>query len=703
MYTLIVLLPLLGAILALPVGRSMGARAAEVLTSGLLTLSCLFSWIAFFNIAIGGDSTVITLLRWFDSGTFEADWSLRLDTLSAVMLVVVTSVSSIVHIYSIGYMHEDPHRPRFFAYLSLFTFAMLMLVTANDFMQLFFGWEGVGLASYLLIGFWYKKPTANAAAIKAFVVNRVGDFGFALGVMAIFVVFGSVEFDVVFSRVGDVAGETFTFLGAEVDIINTIAILLFIGAMGKSAQFFLHTWLPDAMEGPTPVSALIHAATMVTAGVFLVCRCSPIFEFAPNAMTIITIVGACTAFFAASVGLLQDDIKKVIAYSTCSQLGYMFFAAGVGAYDAAMFHLFTHAFFKALLFLGAGAVIHGMHHEQDMKKMGGIFQLMPGTYLLMLIGTVAITGVGIPGTHIGTAGFVSKDLILENAWEAGHNGNAAGMFAFGMGLIAAVFTSFYSWRLIFLTFHGKPRAPEDVMKHAHDAPPVMWMPLAPLALGALLAGMVFYGNFKGEDKIEFWNGSLAGLEAYHGADASHADEAHGEAALAEDGAHHAPAAAHAEDDHAEASHAEADDHGAADAHGEGAGGHNIPAWVLWAPFLAMLLGLGSAVAFYGGDEPRPGVLKPGGALYLFIKNKWYVDELYDLIFVKPAFAIGRFFWRKGDGAVIDGLGPDGVAARVTGGAKQMVRIQSGYVYHYAFAMLLGVVVFASILLFGAGS
>ncbi|MEO1312121.1 MAG: NADH-quinone oxidoreductase subunit L, partial [Pseudomonadota bacterium] len=621
---------------------------------------------------------------WFTSGDFASAWSMRVDTLTAVMLVVVTTVSAIVHVYSIGYMEEDPGKPRFFAYLSLFTFAMLMLVTADDFMQLFFGWEGVGLASYLLIGFWYEKPSANAAAMKAFIVNRVGDFGFALGIMGVFYVFRSLNFDIVFEIIANneiatpygvadgapIRELTIDFLGYELHALTTIGVLLFIGAMGKSAQFLLHTWLPDAMEGPTPVSALIHAATMVTAGVFLVCRCSVIYEYAPNAQAMIALVGATTAFFAATVGLLQNDIKKVIAYSTCSQLGYMFFAAGVGAYGGAMFHLFTHAFFKALLFLGAGAVIHAMHHEQDMKKMGGTAQLLPITYILMLVGTVAITGVGIPGTHIGTAGFLSKDYIIESAWLGFEAHKPFGLYAFIMGVGAAVLTAFYSWRLIFLTFHGRPRASEETMSHAHDAPPVMWVPLLPLALGGLAAGMLFFNAFVGEGAGAFWQGSIYGVDAAHGA---------------ADG-HGASAGAHADEAHAE----------------EGHGGHHVPTWVLWAPFIAMAIGTLLSARWYLADAPRQGVIRPGGIIYEFLANKWYFDELYDRIFVKPAFAIGRALWKGGDGAIIDGFGPNGIAAVVGGGARRIVRLQSGYMYHYAFVMLAGITLFVTLVIEFAG-
>ncbi len=686
----VVLSPLFGAMLAMPLGRMAGARAAEIATTALVGLACVYSWSLFFDVAIGGHARTISLFTWFQSGNFVADWAVRLDSLSAVMLVVVNTVSFLVHAYSIGYMHEDEGRPRFFAYLSLFTFAMLALVTADNFMQLFFGWEGVGLASYLLIGFWFKKKSANDAAIKAFVVNRIGDFGFALGIFCVFYIFGSVRFDDVFGAVasnamvtpfGQSVGApvqelTIRFLNWDLHALTVMSVLLFVGAMGKSAQFLLHTWLPDAMEGPTPVSALIHAATMVTAGVFLVCRCSVFYEYAPDAAALVTFVGATTAFFAATVGLLQDDIKKIVAYSTCSQLGYMFFAAGVGAYGAAMFHLFTHAFFKALLFLGSGAVIHGLHHEQDIKKMGGVRTLLPLTHILMLIGTVAITGVGIPGvklgdTPIGTAGFVSKDMILESAFAAGEAGKAFGYYAFALGLVAAVFTAFYSWRLIMLTFYGPSRVPDEVRKHPHDVPSVMIAPLVVLAAGALFAGMAFSKDFVGSNAGKFWNGALYSAAAHggeHEVEPSHgAVDAHGQA----------------DPEASDAGHARAE----ASAHDE----HHFPGWVIWAPFWAMLVGTLAAVWHYRGDNPfRPGLLRPGGMIYGFLRNKWYFDEIYDFLFVKPALALGRFLWIEGDGKTIDGVGPDGVAGAIAAGAKRIVKVQSGYMYHYAFIMLIGI-------------
>ena len=694
----VVLLPLFGALLAMPIARMGGPRAAEVVTTALVGAAAALAWVLFSDVALGGHARTIPLFTWIASGNFVAEWAVRLDTLSAVMLVVVNSVSFLVHAYSIGYMHEDDSRPRFFAYLSLFTFAMLCLVTADNFLQLFFGWEGVGLASYLLIGFWFKKKSANDAAIKAFVVNRVGDFGFALGIFCVFYVFGSVSFDEVFGAVaanavvtpwGASAGAPvrelmISVFGIEAHALTAISILLFIGAMGKSAQFLLHTWLPDAMEGPTPVSALIHAATMVTAGVFLVCRCSIFYENAPDAAAFVTLVGATTAFFAATVGLLQDDIKKIVAYSTCSQLGFMFFAAGVGAYGAAMFHLFTHAFFKALLFLGSGAVIHGLHHEQDIKKMGAVRSLLPATHLMMVIGTVAITGVGVPGWHpfgppVGTAGFVSKDAILEAAWAAGEAGRAFGNYAFWLGLIAAVFTAFYSWRLIFLTFWGPSRVPEDVRKHPHSVPTIMLAALVPLAIGALFAGTAFYGNFVGPNADKFWNGSIYSASAGdHGGAAAHGDD------------HAAPAAPAP---HGEA--AAADDHGGEE--------HHVPLWVLWAPFAAMLLGTSAAIFQYLNSNPlKPGLLRPGGMIYGFLKNKWYFDEIYDFLLVKPALWFGRFLWTEGDGKTIDGVGPDGIAGAVAQGARRIVKVQSGYMYHYAFVMLVGIAALVTFIVVRAG-
>ncbi len=667
MYTAIVFLPLLGFLIAGLLGRIIGARPSEIVTTGLLFVSAALSCYAFYDVTVLGHPQIVRLAEWIVSGTFEADWTIRVDALTAVMLVVVTGVSSLVHLYSVGYMSDDPSRQRFFAFLSLFTFAMLMLVTANNFLQLFFGWEGVGLSSYLLIGFWYTRPSAVAAAIKAFIVNRVGDFGFALGIFGIFFIFHTLDFDAVFSAAPAMVGKTFLFAGHQVDILTTLCLLLFVGAMGKSAQIGLHTWLPDAMEGPTPVSALIHAATMVTAGVFLVCRCSPMFELAPNALAFVTFIGATTAFFAASVGLFQNDIKRVIAYSTCSQLGYMFVAAGVSAYGGAMFHLFTHAFFKALLFLSAGAVIVAMHHEQDMRKMGGLWKQIPFTGTMMLIGNLALTGVGIPLLGIGAAGFYSKDAIINAAYVAG---TPVGTYAFTLVLIAALMTSFYSWRQFLMTFFGPYRgaqtdAPNDhghgdhghddhghghaiALSDVHEAPLTMLIPLAVLAVGALFAGALFDGMFIGDSAKAFWHGTIAVVA------------------------------------------------------GHSAGGlENVPLWVAFGPFVATILGF--AIAFYYyvlHPEIPPQMAARGGMLYEFVFNKWYFDELYDFLFVQPALKLARFLWKFGDGKIIDGLGPDGIAARVTDATREAVKLQSGYVYQYAFAMLLGVVTLATWFMLG---
>ena len=644
-YTAIVFLPLLGALIAGLGGRVIGDKPSEMITTAFLVITAVLSWVVFVQVGFGHDTHKVQVLRWITSGELDTSWSLRIDTLTAVMLVVVTTVSSLVHLYSIGYMHEDDSRPRFFAFLSLFTFAMLMLVTADNLLQMFFGWEGVGLASYLLIGFWYKKPEANAAAIKAFVVNRVGDFGYALGIFALFFVFKTVNLDAIFAAAPTAVGKTFSFAGYDIDILTTIALLLFMGAMGKSAQFGLHTWLPDAMEGPTPVSALIHAATMVTAGVFMVARLSPVFEFAPDALTVVTFVGALTAFFAATVGLVQNDIKRVIAYSTCSQLGYMFVACGVGAYGAAIFHLFTHAFFKALLFLGAGSVIHAMHHEQDMRNMGGLRSKIPLTFAAMTIGTLALTGVGIPHFY-GFAGFHSKDAIIEAAYAAATPNN----YAFWTLVAAALMTSFYSWRLVFMTFFGATRADHKTYDHAHESPPSMLVPLGVLALGSVLAGAVFTEYFIGHHEGQFWAASLFKGE--------------GNTIL--------------QDMHA------------------------VPEWVGFAPFVAMLAGFAIAWTYYIGAPWLPAAtaraFKP---LYLFLLNKWYIDELYDLIFVRPAFAIGRFFWKGGDGAVIDGV-IDGTAAGVGRVTGRVVKLQTGYMYHYAFVMLIGVAALLTWLMIGGG-
>ena len=631
---LTVFLPLAGAVLAGAFGPWIGQRASQLVTSTLVSISAVLSLVLFWSVGIQGDPLTVPLFTWIESGEFVAEWALRVDQLTAVMLVVVTTVSALVHWYSIGYMHGDAGVSRFFAYLSLFTFAMLALVTADNLLQMFFGWEGVGLCSYLLIGYWYDRPSANAAAIKAFVVNRVGDFGFALGIVGVFFVFRSVDLDTIFAAAPGAADTTIGFLGGRFDTLTVLTILLFIGAMGKSAQLGLHTWLPDAMEGPTPVSALIHAATMVTAGVFMVARLSPIFEYAEFTLAFITVVGAATAIVAATIGLVQNDIKRVIAYSTCSQLGYMFFAIGVSAYSAAMFHLFTHAFFKALLFLGAGSVIHAMSAEQDMRRMGGVWRKIPLTYGLMWIGSLSLAGLPF------FAGYYSKDVILEAAWGA-HT--AVGEFAFTLGLAAAACTAFYSWRLLFLTFHGTPRATAKVMAHVHESPAVMTVPLILLAFGAVFAGMLMSGLFVGGGTT-FWGDSLLVLETHH----------------ALENAHHAPA------------------------------------WVKAAPAAIAVLGIAVAWWMYVVRPELPARLAAANReLYRLFLNKWYFDEAYDVALVRPAKALGAFLWRGGDGRVIDGYGPNGVAARVVDLARRAVQLQTGYVFHYAFAMLIGLVAIVS--------
>jgi len=619
-------------------------KFSEFITTGLLFVSCILSWVAFTKIALGGSEGVrVPLGNWVTSGALSFDWALRVDPLTAVMLVVVTTVSALVHLYSMGYMHDDPSRPRFFAYLSLFTFAMLMLVTSDNLVQMFFGWEGVGLASYLLIGFWFQKPSANAAAMKAFIVNRVGDFGFALGIFLVFWTFGSVSLDAIFADVPGKAAATTNFLGHDVNMLTLACCLLFMGAMGKSAQFLLHTWLPDAMEGPTPVSALIHAATMVTAGVFMVARLSPLFEFAPFAQSVVIVIGGTTAFFAATIGLVQNDIKRVIAYSTCSQLGYMFVALGVGAYSAGIYHLFTHAFFKALLFLCAGSVIYAMHHEQDMRKMGGLAKKIPFTATMMIIGTLALTGFPF------TAGFFSKDAIIEAAYASHRPGHD---YAFVMVVVAALFTSFYSWRLAFMTFYGKTRADEHTYEHAHESPLSMLIPLALLAVGAFAAGFPFMDKFIGSGFDAFWKGAI-----FVGKD----------------------------------------NHILHDL-------HDVPSWVKHSPMVMMVLGFVLAYIFYIRDTSIPVRLaETFPSLYRFLLNKWYFDELYDRIFVRPAKCLGTFFWKKCDGWLIDGFGPDGVAALAVRIAGRASKLQTGYVYHYAFAMLVGVAALVTWYLFSAGA
>jgi NADH-quinone oxidoreductase subunit L len=616
-----------------------GSRAAELITTGLLFVACGLSWFTFVDVGFLHHDARIALFPWITSGDLQVNWALRVDTLTAVMLVVVTTVSSLVHLYSIGYMDEDPYRPRFFGYLSLFTFAMLMLVTADNLVQLFFGWEGVGLASYLLIGFWYQRPSANAAAIKAFIVNRVGDFGFALGIFAIFALVGSTDFETIFASAPGLAGKTIGFFGTPVDALTFTCILLFMGAMGKSAQFLLHTWLPDAMEGPTPVSALIHAATMVTAGVFMVARLSPLFELAPTAQAFVMFIGATTAFFAATIGLVQNDIKRIVAYSTCSQLGYMFVAMGAGAYSVGMFHLFTHAFFKALLFLGSGSVIYAMHHEQDIRMMGGLWRKIPYTFAVMCIGTLALTGFPM------FAGYFSKDAIIEAAFASS---NTFATYGYLLTVAAAGLTSFYSWRLIFKTFFGEPHNREHY-EAAHESPLWMLIPIGVLAAGSILSGFPFREIFAGHGAEEFFRDSVK-MHPH----------------ILEDM-------------------------------------EQMPYLLGWLPFLMMVIGFLIAYLFYIRRPYLPVELaEQQPLLYQFLLNKWYFDELYDLILVRPAKWIGRFLWKRGDGWLIDGFGPDGVSARVLDVTRNAVRIQTGYLYHYAFAMLIGVAGLITWFMFGFG-
>jgi NADH-quinone oxidoreductase subunit L len=630
-----VFFPLLGATIAGFFGRWIGDKASQWVTVLCMALAAVCGVAAFVEVALGHAPQTLVLLRFLDVGSFGLDWALRYDTLSVVMVAMVTCISTLIHLYSVGYMSHDPTTPRFFAYLSLFTFMMLMLVTADNLVQLFFGWEGVGLASYLLIGYWYEKESACAAAMKAFIVNRVGDVFFMLGLCLTFWVFGSIEFSEIFGAIDQHKDARFGGLPAY----EVICILLFLGACGKSAQLGLHTWLPDAMEGPTPVSALIHAATMVTAGVFLVARMSPVFEYAPIALAILTVVGASTALFAATIGCVQNDIKRIIAYSTCSQLGYMFFAAGVGAYQGAVFHLFTHAFFKALLFLSAGAVIHAMSEEQDIRKMGGIWRKIPVTYAVMWIGSLALAGVPY------FAGYYSKDFVLEAAYAA-HSG--VGMYAFICGLLAAFLTAFYSWRLLILTFHGTPRADHHAMEHVHESPAVMLVPLLLLAVGAVFAGAVFAPSFIGHHWEEFWNGAIVNAPHNHIM-------------------HHV---------------------------------HEVPGWVPLAPTIVGLGGIALAYVMYMFVPHLPATLAnalPG--VHRFLLNKWYFDELYDAIFVRPARALARSFWKIGDVRIIDGV-PNGLAASVAGAARQAVSLQTGRVASYAFTMIVGLVVLVSLLLFG---
>ena len=690
---IILFAPLIGALICGFGWRLIGEFAGQVIATGMIFLAAALSWYIFATFQ--GDTQHITIMRFIESGSLATEWGIRLDRLTAIMLVVVNSVSALVHLYSFGYMaHDDnwgqgeAYKARFFAYLSFFTFSMLALVTSDNLVQMFFGWEGVGVASYLLIGFYYKKPSANAAAIKAFVVNRVGDFGYALGIFALFFLTDSINLDDIFAAAPQLAQTNITFLWADWNAANLIGVLLFIGAAGKSAQLFLHTWLPDAMEGPTPVSALIHAATMVTAGVFLVCRMSPLYEYAPDAKTLIVVAGATTAFFAATVGLVQNDIKRVIAYSTCSQLGYMFVAAGVGMYNVAMFHLFTHAFFKAMLFLGAGSVIHSMHHEQDMRNYGGLRKKIPYTFAAMMIGTLAITGVGIPLTHYGFAGFLSKDAVIESAW-VGSN------YAFTLLVIAAFMTSFYSWRLMFMTFYGRPRGDHHTHDHAHESPAVMLVPLAVLAVGAIFSGMLWYNSFFGDvAKMRDWFGMDPAVEQEADAGESVATEAAPTDSATSGAAPAEPVQTDVVATDPAPAIGGATPKGAIFLGPENTvieAAHDAPEWVKVSPFVAMMLGLALAWLFYIRRPDLPGKLAAQQRpLYLFLLNKWYFDEVYDVIFVRPAFWIGRMLWTRGDGAVIDGA-LNGVAMGIIPFFTRLAaRAQSGYVVSYAFAMVLGV-------------
>tara|TARA_B100000131_G_scaffold92816_1_gene89676 strand:- start:32 stop:1945 length:1914 start_codon:yes stop_codon:yes gene_type:complete len=632
----ILFLPLFASIISGFFGKNIGERFSEIITSLSVSISALLSFLIFYKVLNEGYTNNLIIASWINSGTLSVNWSINIDALSSVMLIVVNLVSALVHIYSIGYMSHDPHKPRFMAYLSLFTFAMLTLVTSDNFIQLFFGWEGVGLCSYFLIGFWYKKESANKAAIKAFVVNRVGDFGFALGIFLIFYIFGTVNYDEVFLQIPNILDDKLIFLGINFNSVDLICLLLFIGAMGKSAQFLLHTWLPDAMEGPTPVSALIHAATMVTAGVFLVVRCSPIYEYSELALFIITVVGMTTAFFAATVALVQSDIKKIIAYSTCSQLGYMFFAAGVGAYNVAIFHLFTHAFFKALLFLGSGSVIHSFHDEQDINKMGGVRKKLPYTYALMIIGTLALTGFPF------LSGFYSKDAIIEYAYLSG---NTSGIFAAYVGVFTALLTSIYSWRLIFKTFHGNYNNTSINLDKMHESPLIMIIPLILLAIGAIFAGILFKDLFIGhETSYDFWDSSIKFLEPLSK--------------------------------------------------------NHPPTWFLFLTPILVILAIPFSFYLFVINKKIPDeIVNMNKPLYKFFLNKWYFDELYDYIFVNPSKKIGKFLWKKIDGSIIDKFGPDGISQIIKNFSMKAVKFQSGYIYQYAFVMLLGFSLLLTLLIF----
>ena len=701
MELLAVFLPLLAFAITGLFGKVLSDKGCQLITCSAVIIAALSSIALFFDVALGGASTVTRLAPWIVSGDFDVSWSIRIDTLSVVMMCVINIVSACVHVYSVGYMSHDECKGRFMSYLSLFTFAMLMLVTSDNLLQLFFGWEGVGVASYLLIGFWNHKKSANAAAQKAFVVNRVGDFGLLLGLFSLFMVFGTVSYDEIFAQAPAMSEAYFTFFGYQVHALTAICLMLFVGAVGKSAQLGLHTWLPDAMEGPTPVSALIHAATMVTAGVFLVARMSPVFEYAPDALMVVTVVGACTAFVAATIGLTQFDIKRVIAYSTMSQLGYMFFALGVSAYGAAMFHLMTHAFFKALLFLGAGSVIHAMSDEQDMRKMGGIWKKIPFTYTCMWIGSLALAGIP------PFAGYFSKDIVLEAAW-ADHTW--FGDFAYWMGIAAAFMTAFYTWRLLLLTFHGKPRASEKVMSHIHESPAVMLGPLVVLACGALFAGAVFYQGFVGSAHHGEGHGSeTAPIVSYvDDQEMPHGDD-HGEVAHNVD--HHAYETSHdAEEGHG-AMHEEEHVEMSKESFWKDAlfvlpendtveAAHGAPFWVKKMPLFVGLAGIALAYVAYLLFTGLPGiVVKIFKPIHALLFNKWFFDELYHALFVRTADLLGRLFWRVGDQGIIDRYGPNGSAVLSVRIAEMMSKFQSGYVYKYAFVMVIAIVAMLSWFMF----
>lgn len=691
-YYLAVFAPLIGFLLAGILGGKLGDKFSQIVTCSGVIMAAGLSISLFFNVIMGHHPITLPLFNWITSGDFTVDWTLRIDQLTVVMMCVINIVSACVHVYSVGYMSHDDSKSRFMAYLSLFTFAMLMLVTSDNLLQLFFGWEGVGLASYLLIGFWYEKPSAGAASMKAFIVNRVGDLGLTLGIMATFVLFGTIQFDGIFAQAADKSLEMFNFFGFQVHAITCICLLLFVGAVGKSAQLGLHTWLPDAMEGPTPVSALIHAATMVTAGVFLLSRFSPVFEYAPDALMIVTILGALTAFVAATIGMTQFDIKRVIAYSTMSQLGYMFFALGVSAYSAAMFHLVTHAFFKALLFLGAGSVIHASSGEQDMRNMGGLWKKIPITYAMMMIGSLALAGFPF------LSGYYSKDLILEAEWASG---TPWGHFAFAMGVAAAFMTAFYSWRLLIMTFHGPSRADHHVQEHVHESPKTMLFPLYVLAVGALFSGAVFYGGFAGLPH--------EGKEIAHHEETLKSDikEIEGEAIVASE-------------DQAEPTVSDVSEPAVHDAlwskeaffekslmvlpeHDSVAKAHHVEEWVKLAPTIAGLLGIALGYLAYMFVPSIPGFFtKTFGILHKLFFRKWYFDEIYEFLFVKPVQKIGGFFWKQGDGQMIDGCGPNGVSAVSRMIGLVMSRFQTGYVFEYAFVMVMGVIALVSWIAFSTG-